>query len=206
MLSKKSKAQLEQVKKYILDNHVTSFQTRTALDRLIERIKFPRVRKLEEMYGTINRTYYKNQQYDPIRNELVDSGFLSMKRVGNRCEFTVIGGKEREAFNKFMGFPVEAFTNLANIVSRLPMLPTKDTSMQFAEPAKPNGGDSPDYDYLLQKVASLRCSNTALQKENERLQAAAADPSVLPFVLAITGVSILAITAIIVIGLMASHN
>ena len=118
MLSKKSLAQLEQVKKFILDNHVTSFQTRAALDRLIERIKFPYVRKLEEMYGTINRTYYKNQQYDPIRNELVDSGFLSMKRVSNRCEFTVIGGKEREAFNKFMGMPVQQIDSIIKAVYR----------------------------------------------------------------------------------------
>lgn len=186
-------AQLEQVKKFILDNHVTSFQTRTALDRLIERIKFPYTRKLEEMYGTITRTYYKTQQYDPIRNELVNSGFLSMKRVGNRCEFTVIGGKEREAFNKFMG--IDAIHEVESLV----------TSIQSATPAKPNGGDTPDYDYLLREVASLRCSNTALQKENERLQAN--DISIIPFVLAITGVAILSITAIIIIGVLSSaHN
>lgn len=98
-LSNKSKHQAEIVLSMIKQNRITAIHTRGALDRMIEIIKFPETKNIqnwcsfpgleERSLKSGKRTAYKNQQYDPIRNYLINSGYLEQSFDGYRYHYIV---------------------------------------------------------------------------------------------------------------------
>ena len=86
-LSKKSKQQLNAVKDYITAHNIIKIHTRGVLDRIIEKIKFPYTQSWKKCSDL--RCCFKNQQYDPIRKELVRSKFLTETYDGYRYQYTV---------------------------------------------------------------------------------------------------------------------
>jgi len=98
-LSNKSKHQAEIVLSMIKERRITTIHTRGALDRMIEIIKFPETASLQtwsSFPGLPGRclksgkvTAYKNQQYDPIRNYLIESGHLEQSHDGYRYHYKV---------------------------------------------------------------------------------------------------------------------
>ena len=73
------------VMKAIYSNNITQIHTRGALDRMIELAKFPWTKN----FKSDKKTVYKNQQYDPIRNWLINQGFLTQTYDGYRYHYIV---------------------------------------------------------------------------------------------------------------------
>ena len=78
-LSNRSLSQAKQVLKQILDSNVDMIITRATLDKKIELVKFPYLKRTHDLIQK-NTTLYKSQQYDPIRYWLIDSGFLTSSK------------------------------------------------------------------------------------------------------------------------------
>ena len=74
------------VMKAIYSNNITQIHTRGALDRMIELAKFPYTRSWTK---NDKKTVFKNQQYDPIRNWLINQGFLTQTYDGYRYHYIV---------------------------------------------------------------------------------------------------------------------
>jgi hypothetical protein len=84
-LSTRSLNQAHEVLHYIYSNNITRIHTRGALDRMIEIVKFP-----ETLSKRITKkTVYKNQQYDPIRNWMIQKGYLTVEFDGYRYHYNV---------------------------------------------------------------------------------------------------------------------
>lgn len=102
-LSFKSIVQAKQVLKVISEEYMngrTVIKGRGTLDRIIEKVKFPYTAEFKT-YGHIRSgngyipkklgtaCAYKNQQYDPIRNWLVDNKYLNVQDDGYRYYYTL---------------------------------------------------------------------------------------------------------------------
>jgi len=98
-LSKKSLVIVEQIKQYILSKRIKEFPTRGCVDAIIEDFKFPYIRKSWQSAkcdpNKWRKTFYANKQYNPIREHLIEEGFLKFKgyngrkkvyEVINKCE------------------------------------------------------------------------------------------------------------------------
>ena len=80
-LSKRSLNQAKEVLKQIYDSNVNAIVTRATLDKKIEQVKFPYLKITQEkFYAEKNLTAYTSQQYDPIRNWLIDNWFLTSEK------------------------------------------------------------------------------------------------------------------------------
>jgi len=89
-----SRAAMHQVLSYIYSNKITKIHTRGALDRMIEIAKFPELARFKSWEGRSlisgKVTAYKNQQYDPIRETLINKGYLTQEHDGYRYHYTVV--------------------------------------------------------------------------------------------------------------------
>jgi hypothetical protein len=91
-LQKRSKMQARNVMKRLYESNIIKIHTRGALDRFIEIEKFPETKKLTGFY---KRTVYKNQQYDSIREWLINQGFIVPFFDGYRYHYQIV---RREIF------------------------------------------------------------------------------------------------------------
>jgi hypothetical protein len=91
-LQAKSKMQALNVMKRLYKSNIIRIHTRGALDRLIEIEKFPETKKIAGLY---KRTVYKSQQYDSIRNWLINQGFITSYFDGYRYHYQVV---KRDSF------------------------------------------------------------------------------------------------------------
>lgn len=79
------------VKDTILQHRITKIHTRGILDRIIELEKFPHTKNYTDNGKLfLRKTAYANKQYDNVRNELINSGFLRKDFDGYRYSYTVV--------------------------------------------------------------------------------------------------------------------
>lgn len=100
-LSFKSLAQAHHVLKVINEEYSTGpIKGRGTLDRIIEKVKFPETASWKTFGFRYSKTRttpkklgtacaYKNQQYDPIRNWLINNKYLSVRDDGYRYWYTL---------------------------------------------------------------------------------------------------------------------
>jgi len=92
-INSKSIAAMHKVLAHIYSNKIIKIHTRGALDRMIEIAKFPEVAKFKSWEGRSlvsgKVTAYKNQQYDPIRETLIERGYLQQVYDGYRYHYIV---------------------------------------------------------------------------------------------------------------------
>jgi uncharacterized radical SAM superfamily Fe-S cluster-containing enzyme len=86
-LQAKSRMHALNVMKGLYKSNIIQIHTRGALDRFIEIEKFPETKKI---CGFYKRTVYKNQQYDSIRNWLINQGFITSFFDGYRYHYQVV--------------------------------------------------------------------------------------------------------------------
>jgi hypothetical protein len=93
-LNANSRAAMHQVLSYIYSNKIVKIHTRGALDRMIEIAKFPELARFKSWEGRSlvsgKVTAYKNQQYDPIRETLINKGYLKQEHDGYRYHYIVV--------------------------------------------------------------------------------------------------------------------
>jgi hypothetical protein len=93
-INSSSRAAMHKVLAHIHSNKITKIHTRGALDRMIEIAKFPELARFKSWAGRSlvsgKVTAYKNQQYDPIRETLINKGYLKQEHDGYRYHYTVV--------------------------------------------------------------------------------------------------------------------
>ena len=97
-INSSSRAAMHKVLTHIHSNKIIKIHTRGALDRMIEIAKFPYLAKMKYWNRNCSArslvsgkvTAYKNQQYDPIRNALINKGYLKQEFDGYRYHYIVV--------------------------------------------------------------------------------------------------------------------
>jgi hypothetical protein len=93
-LNANSRAAMHQVLSYIYSNKIVKIHTRGALDRMIEIAKFPELARFKSWEGRSlvsgKVTAFMNKQYDPIRETLINKGYLKQEYDGYRYHYIVV--------------------------------------------------------------------------------------------------------------------
>jgi hypothetical protein len=93
-INSSSRAAMHKVLTHIHSNKIIKIHTRGALDRMIEIAKFPELSRFKSWSGRSlvsgKVTAYKNQQYDPIREALINKGYLKQEFDGYRYHYIVV--------------------------------------------------------------------------------------------------------------------